>query len=63
MKQSIEVQMSYYFKGSACVYVRLEQGEDYDITLYTDYGEKFCTVKTGTELLNALVSLRQGDYA
>lgn len=62
-KQSIEVQMNYYYKGSSCTYVRLEQGDDYDITIYTDYGEKFCEVSTGVELLNALVSLRQGDYA
>lgn len=63
MKQNIEVSMTYYYRGSCCTYIRLEQGEDYDIALYTDYGEKFCVVSSGKELLSALVSLQQGYYA
>lgn len=58
----IKLDMTYYFKGSSNVSLRLvEKGDDID--LVTDYGEIITSVQTGYGLMRALQDLQDDKYA
>lgn len=58
----IKLDMTYYFKGSSNVSLRLvEKGDDID--LVTDYGETITSVQTGYGLMRVLQDLQDDKYA
>lgn len=58
----IKLDMTYYYKGSSNIYLRLVAMGD-DIDLVTDYGETITSVQTGYGLMRVLQDLSEGKYA
>ena len=58
----ITLDMSYYYKGSSNISLKLVKHGD-DIDLVTDYGEIITSLKTGYGLMRVLQDLHDEKYA
>lgn len=61
-QKEIIVPMSYYYKGSSCIYVKIVETDD-GLNIYSNYEEPIAEVYSGYGLLTELKKICDGVYS